>query len=158
MITRYCEYVARRSAARSDSVERVILLLAVIAFTVSYCTPTPADELILHGPSYHFDRSSDFNNDNYGMGYAFDNGFVAGAYHNSIDRTTIYAGYVVRLHARVGIILGVATGYEIPVAPAAVLNFNMPLDKQWSLHLNILPVKSGVANLAIGYQFGNKGE
>ena len=158
----YCAQVARREATRTAAVDRFIkclvatlgVLLTLLA--LSHCTPAPADELILHGPSHHFDRSSDFNNDNYGVGYAFDNGFVAGTYHNSIDNQTVYAGYVVRLHARVGIILGVATGYGIPVAPAAVLNLNMPLDKRWSLHLNILPIKQGVANLALGYQLGSK--
>ena len=158
MITRYCEHAARRSAARSNFVDRVILLLAVIAFTVSYCTPTPADELILHGPSYHFDRSSNFNNDNYGIGYVLDNGVVAGTFRNSLDNQTLYAGYLWRFHPRVGLIVGAATGYEYPIVPAAILNFNAPISKQLSLHLNILPIKQGVANLAIGYQFGNKGE
>jgi hypothetical protein len=112
-----------------------------------------AAELILHGPSHHFDSQAGYNNQNFGLGYAFDNNIVVGAYDNSIRRTSVYAGYVLRLTEHVGILAGVATGYEkMPVQPAALLIFTAPITGHWLLHFNVAPVKGGFINLSLGYR------
>ena len=114
-----------------------------------------AAELLIHGPSFHFDRDADYSNRNYGLGYAFDNNVVVGAYENSINRTSVYVGYLVNLNQHVGILAGVVTGYEErPVQPAVLLVLTAPLTQNWNAHLNVAPVKGGFINLSIGYQWG----
>jgi len=120
-----------------------------------------AAELILHGPSYHFDSQAGYNNQNFGLGYAFDNNVVVGAYENSLSRTTqnpgrrtsVYAGYLLRLTDHVGIMAGAVTGYEkMPVQPALLLILTAPITRQWHVHFNVAPVKGGVINLSLGYR------
>ena len=81
-------------------------------------------EFELHLTSYHFDDSSDFENDNHGIGvthYYKDRwGISVGGYNNSYDDTSLYLGLVYTndlcssdtLTCAVGAIGGVVTGYE----------------------------------------------
>lgn len=129
------------------------ILLAIAGVTLTHCTPAPADELILHGPSYHFHAERGYNNENYGIGYRLDNNVVAGVYHNSLYNPSAYVGYVVELHQRVGILVGAVTGYERrPIWPAALLTINAPLGNRWRLHVNVAPIADGFINVALGYQ------
>ena len=111
--------------------------------------PAQAGELLLHGPSYHF-GPTEYNNANYGLGYAFDNNFVLGAYENSINKTSVYAGYCFTVTQRISVLAGAVSGYEIPVAPAVVLSYRVPITERLGLRINLVPFGSGVINLALG--------
>lgn len=74
--------------------------------------------------SYHFDRSADFNEKNPGLGLEVQHGpgrIVGGIYRNSIDRTSVYAGYAwapqIAAGVRAGAVGGVVTGYRISPVP-----------------------------------------
>ena len=140
------------------------LFTALAAGALLYVGPAPEAEpaeLILHGPSYHFDSEAGYNNQNFGLGYAFDNNVVVGTYENSLSRTaqnperrtSVYAGYLLRLTDHVGIMAGAVTGYEkMPVQPAALLVLTTPIIGHWRVHFNVAPVKGGVINLSLGYR------
>jgi len=59
-----------------------------------------------------------FNNLNPGV-YAKCDSYVAGTYYNSIRKQTVYAGYVLPV-GPIDIMVGAATGYNIPVVPMFV--------------------------------------
>lgn len=125
------------------------LLLSLLLLL--FCTAVHGAELILHGPSYHFERDKGYNNANYGLGYKFDNLLVIGAYHNSNERVSTYAGYHFSFNEHVGVVLGVVTGYQKhDIWPAAVITFTAPIGNRWNLHFNVIPVREGFINLAIG--------
>jgi len=74
--------------------------------------------------SYHFDRSKDYNERNWGLGLeraVSENArLVAGAYRNSFYRTSAYAG-IVYAPLRVGVlsagvVAGLVTGYQHTVS------------------------------------------
>ena len=160
MISRCCTYLIRRDASLTDRVDRIVnwIVLVCAGLFLAYCTPLPAAELILQGPSYHF-SDSDMNNANYGVGYRFDNRVVAGAYRNSISRTSVYLAYLLPVatlpwNVSADVLLGAVTGYEQrAVWPAAVAVFTKPVDKHWRAHLNVVPLDGGFVNLAVGYEW-----
>lgn len=75
--------------------------------------------------SYHFDRSKDYNERNFGAGLersiSENVRLVAGAYRNSFYRTSVYVGGVYApLRAGVlsaGVVGGLVTGYQSSVSP-----------------------------------------
>lgn len=86
-------------------------------------------EVVVHVASYHTDRRQDFNENNLGAGLIVrERGsrffLGAGAYRNSIRRTSVYAGIGYDLieagpfYARIEAIA--VTGYQVPVAPAVM--------------------------------------
>ena len=70
-----------------------------------------------------------------------------------------YAGYLLPIADRVmdsdvrfDVLLGAVTGYRnLSVAPAAVAVITAPINKDWRLHVNVLPVPGGFAHLSVGY-------
>ena len=112
--------------------------------------PAVAGELLIHGPSVHF--GGGFNNENYGIGYAFDSGLVAGTYKNSIDNQTVYLGYCVPLGGEWSLLAGAATGYQYSVVPAALVSYRVPMGKHWGVRVNLIPFGKGAVNLTLGYR------
>lgn len=61
------------------------------------------------------------NENNFGLGYVSPQGWMAGAYRNSLNKPSLYAGreFTRNLFGNVdgGVVLGGATGYGRPVTP-----------------------------------------
>jgi hypothetical protein len=87
---------------------------------------------ILHTVSYHFDRSQDWNEQNYGVGYRHCIGqglsLQGGYYHNSYYRDTFYLIVQREWHLagaiRGGVFAGGVTGYSVPVAAGLMVSAN----------------------------------
>lgn len=96
-------------------------LVVAIIFTL-FISPCSADELELHVTSYHFDEhdDDDFNEFNIGAGYNYEFNSktyaVIGAFNNSYDKLSVYAGAkwlpIDIKFFKAGIGGGVVTGYE----------------------------------------------
>lgn len=91
-------------------------LLALAVMAGGAC----ADTLGIHLGSQH--SKPGFNDVNPGLYYRADDGATVGAYHNSLRRTSVYAGYTLvgdtpipEVSYSLG--LGVITGYTKPVMP-----------------------------------------
>lgn len=97
----------------------VVAIFILIALAVG---EAKADEwwVVSTVGSYHFERSKDYNENNFGLGIerTFDKNFsqVAGYYQNSFDRQTLYVGIkylpVNVNDVRLGVTLFLATGYH----------------------------------------------
>ncbi len=84
--------------------------------------PCQAHEVEIHVTSYHFDESGDddFNEVNIGAGYNYEIKptifAVAGAFNNSYEKLSIYAGAkwlpIEYKFIKLGVVGGVVTGYE----------------------------------------------
>ena len=106
-----------------DTQMSMYILLVVLLFSLN----THAQELLIHGPSVHFNEGH--NNGTYGVGYQYKD-FLGGVYYNSEWETSVYAGYRLGLVGELGLVLGVVTGYErCTVCPAALLSYRIPLNK-----------------------------
>ena len=127
---------------------RYVIAFLLGAFLASCFTQSEADELLVHGPSYHFQGGH--NNQNYGLGYRSGN-WIGGGYYNSEYKASVYGGYRVPLTERFGVILGLVTGYEAcSPCPAALLTYRIPVTKGVSVHLNAQPLGGGLINLTLG--------
>ena len=123
---------------------RMYILLVVLLLSLN----THAQELLIHGPSLHF--NSGHNNQTYGIGYQYQN-FLGGVYYNSERETSVYAGYRLGLVGELGLVVGVVTGYQrCTVCPAALLSYRIPINKTFSIHLNAAPIDGGFVNLTVG--------
>ena len=109
------------------------------------------DYITFTARSYHYDRSSDHNEDNHGIGYekSFNDRWSGhvGYYKNSMAKDSFYA--LASYHPwmlgkwKTGVSFGGATGYNHPVDPAGGVMFM----REWkSIGVNILvtPVVSGI--------------
>lgn len=97
------------SAAHADILDRVELQPAIVSGFVSH----------------HIDTKTHYNENNYGLGYRFGKADVLmGYYRNSHFKNSVYAAYEARwkltdnVHA--GVIAGGVTGYKTAVAPLAL--------------------------------------
>ena len=107
-----------------------------------------ADELLVHGPSVHFQGGH--NNQNWGLGYRSGD-WIAGGYYNSEYEPSVYVGRRLPITEDFGVILGLVAGYEAcVVCPAALLTYRIPVDKSVSVHINAQPLGGGLINLTIG--------
>jgi hypothetical protein len=149
-----------------------IILIAFLAITfllVSRGTHAQEGEQVYNGwnpslavnlASYHFSKKDDYkyNETNLGLGVEFDNGVVAGFYENSYSKTTAYLGYAWRPLElgiiKAGVVLGVASGYDIPVMLAG--SVKIALTPSVAAHVIIAPSTpkaSGFAALQMMYRF-----
>ena len=75
----------------------------------------PGQALISGFASKHLNTNK-FRENNYGIGYRTETGYLAGYYRNSEDRDGFYAGrefhFQVASHVRLGVMAGVVTGYK----------------------------------------------
>ncbi|MDQ8023998.1 MAG: hypothetical protein REI94_19325 [Moraxellaceae bacterium] len=104
---------------------------SLIAFALSaIAPPLAALELSIPVGSYHFDRSRDWQEQNYGLGVEHES-WVAGYYRNSYDKDTVYAGYAWRPlqwgWMRAGITALLASGYDSPVLVVPTIS----VDSKW---------------------------
>jgi hypothetical protein len=132
-----------------------VLLWLLLTYVLFMAFPKGhADSLIIHGPSHHF-KSSDknSNNNNFGLGYAFSNGFNLGAYNNSNYKTTFYVAQTFPLNEAFSVSVALASGYGKPVVPAAIATWTVPIDKQWRAHVSFAQI-ARVVHLSIGYNLG----
>ena len=118
------------------------------AFAASLLNHAQAQELLIHGPSLHFNEGH--NNQTYGVGYQYKD-FLGGIYYNSERETSVYGGYRIGLTDNWGVIVGLVTGYErCSVCPAALLTYRIPVSKSINLHFNAAPIDGGFVNLTVG--------
>jgi len=105
----------------------VFFLLALVFWT----DRPKAAELVVHGVSYHFDRSRGWNEQNLGAGLRFQHkdGYSTqiGTYRNSYFRQTWYAIGQKEwpiLSAKAGVFAGKVTGYNAPLAAGLMISTN----------------------------------
>ena len=98
------------------------------------------NEFELHVTSHHLSNSSRFNEDNLGIGIRFPIknterfGFTAGAYNNSYDRNSFYAGITFdhdmcknsKYVCKAGIIGGLVSGYDKHTSASAIQPIALP--------------------------------
>lgn len=106
---------------------KISLIVLLLVCTTALAEHTGFE---LHLTSHHFDNSSEFEEDNYGIGvthYYKDRwGISAGGFNNSYDDTSLYLGLVYiynlcfssTLSCAIGAVGGVATGYGDHVSGA----------------------------------------
>lgn len=90
----------------------------------------------LHLATYHFDRTHDFNEANFG-GYVECEQVVGGAYYNSYRRVSPYLAYRWSF-GPVDVVTGAVGGYEHPIMPLVVPSIR--LWDHWRVSL-LPPVK-----------------
>ena len=130
---------------------RLASWLTVGLFLGGFAVYSQAQEILLHGPSYHFDKQ--FNNGTYGLGYEYKN-FIGGGFYNSERNHSIYGGYRVPLVENLGVIVGVVTNYSrCDVCPAALLTYRVPVTKVFNLHISAAPTEGGFVNLSLGFKY-----
>lgn len=118
-----------------------------------------AGSFLAHTQSWH--TGSGFNNQNYGLGYCTDNNYCLGSYKNSYNRHTTYAIKDFYAQDILGIVAGVANGYNHKNPNKyqfiGALAINTKIDESFSTKLLIQPaVKSNdasVFHLIIKYEF-----
>ena len=97
-------------------------LFAALSFVSAACMvaapPAEAVTVGLHLASVHLPKR-DFNNTNPGLYVRTDGGWTAGAYRNSLNRTSAYAGYTMEW-GRLAVTGGAVTGYAEKVQPLLV--------------------------------------
>jgi len=122
-----------------------------------------ADSVIFHLRSHHSERNHDehvtrmnkhgdmesmtrrgMNNNNLGIAYQTDSGYSIGVYHNSLRRTSFYAGKAFMANEYLGVYVGAATGYNwkgSPVMPFVAGLVNIPVTDEFSVLFSIIPKK-----------------
>lgn len=91
-----------------------ILALAAAAAAAVLCAHSHAAPAAigLHVGSAHVPHKPRQSNFNPGLYVRFGNGFTAGAYRNTIDRLSVYAGVTINLAGPLDITLGAISGYK----------------------------------------------
>ena len=96
---------------------------------------TPA-VLGLHLLSQHAPEQPWHNNENLGAYVRTEEGWTAGAYRNTLRRTTVYAGYTwlhaLAPNADVGLTVGLGTGYQRKTTEAACPEVNRKYHKHYA--------------------------
>lgn len=83
----------------------------------------------LHLNSYHTNTKENYNNDNPGVYFRYDN-WIVGTYKNSIRKQTTYvAKSFVSESCRYELVLGAAAGYRIPVMPMLGVGINFDISE-----------------------------
>jgi hypothetical protein len=115
---------------------------ALCIAALSLATSAQAGELVMHATSWH--SRGEYCNQNAGLGYLSPSGWMAGAYRNSYDRTSAYAGGYAEWQVgpiKVGGIVVLAAGYGSPVLSAAMVA--LPLVGDTHLRVLIAPQLGG---------------
>jgi hypothetical protein len=107
--------------------------------------------------SYHFDRDAPFNERNVGLGYMADNGMVGGAYRNSYNNLSLYAGKnfkrPINALLDAGVTLGGVTGYPAsPVLPMVIPELTANLGDDTKLALLLQPPAGKMSKGALALQ------
>ncbi len=94
--------------------------LLITMIFIALVSPCMADEIELHLTSYHYSRSQDLNESNFGTGYNYKLSpktyAIAGAFNNSYDKLSVYVGTkwlpIQKKFFKAGFVTGLVTGYE----------------------------------------------
>lgn len=109
--------------------------------------------------SKHINTDKDFNEQNHGIGYKTNDGYLAGIYKNSLNKTSLYGGKefqsdpILDDKLRLAIVLGLVSGYNKPVTPL-VLPEVLYGNKEHELALGMVPPIKNItpATLALQYR------
>lgn len=158
-----------------DAVEKVlgtVLLIGALGVAAGQVNAEGL-ELEVHTASYHTDRSSDFNENNLGLGISYPilsskYKVTAGFYDNSYDKNSTYAGVSygydfcnTNFRCELGVTVGVITGYDedtraAPIQPLAVPQFTIGYKNKF-VRTRFIPAlgegTSAVFTLSIGGTF-----
>jgi hypothetical protein len=108
--------------------------------------------------SKHINADKDFNENNYGLGYKTNDGYLAGVYRNSLDKNSVYAGKEFQTDPLIGdklklaIVLGLVSGYNKNIMPMALPEI-LYGDKQNETALGFVPPIKGVTPATFALQF-----
>lgn len=133
------------------------------------------NEVEMHFTSHHLSNSSQFNEDNFGIGIRFPIknterfGFTAGTYNNSYDRQSFYTGITFdhdfcagnKYVCKAGIIGGLVSGYDKHTSASAIQPIALPQltlgFKQVFLRSRFIPKinkeTSAVFSFSVGFNF-----
>lgn len=109
--------------------------------------------------SKHINSDKKYNEQNNGIGYKTNDGYLAGIYKNSLDKTSVYGGKefqsdpILDDKLRLALVLGLVSGYNKPVTPL-VLPEVLYGNKEHELALGMVPPIKNVtpATLALQYR------
>jgi hypothetical protein len=94
--------------------KKIIAALSIVISTTAF-----ADEILIHGVSYHGKRTYTeqsrelpYNERNLGITYFSDSGWGAGIYKNSYAKTAVHVSYRHLFNDNFGVFVGAATGYS----------------------------------------------
>lgn len=109
-------------------------------------------QIIMHVGSHHFEGEHEGFNPGIGIRVPNKRAFLtAGAYRNSLGRGTVYGGvgYTVAQANRVSfnVLAGLATGYEVPVAPMLLPEVAVSFGRWQGMLTWIPPVHAGEVNV-----------
>jgi len=94
--------------------------------------------------SKHIGTDRKFNENNYGLGYKSNDGYLGGIYKNSLGKTSLYGGKefstdpVTDANIRLAIVLGLVSGYNKSVIPMALPEILMG-NKEHEVALGFVP-------------------
>lgn len=120
------------------------LLASAIAWPAASAAMEMPQSVGLHTLSLHSD--SGYNGVNPGVYAVWPNGVAGGAFHNSYERTSAYAGWFWHIDSaqRFGVLFGAATGYgstteKMLLAPLVAPSFRWALHDGMSARLSWFP-------------------
>lgn len=108
--------------------------------------------------SKHLGTDQKFNENNAGMGYKSEDGWLGGYYRNSLDKDSFYGGKEFQTDPLIGdklrlaIVLGLVSGYNKNVMPMALPEI-LYGDKQNETALGLVPPIKGVTPATLALQF-----
>ena len=114
-----------------------LLIAAALLAAGAFAAPASAGDFGVHLGSVHFPQR-DFNNVNPGLYWRSDAGWTAGAYRNSLRRTSAYAGLTWQW-GRLALTAGGVTGYADKVQPLLVPSFAFLRTEDFSLRVAFIP-------------------
>lgn len=130
---------------------------------------TQAGELIVHTVSTHSEKKyleystglwKEIRNENYGLGYKTDDGYLIGYYQNSTYSDTFYVGKEFMFNQNIGVVTTLATGYKKAtgqsIVPMVAAVLRVPVTKDININATFTPPVGsyiGVMHLAFSYKF-----
>lgn len=114
-----------------------LFFVAALLAAGAFAPPAAAGTIGVHLGSIHFPQR-DFNNANPGLYYRSEAGWTAGAYRNSLRRTSAYAGHTWQWD-RLALTAGGVTGYADKLQPLLVPSFAFLRSERLSLRVAFIP-------------------
>jgi len=130
------------------------IFIAICFLLIANIVHATEHGLVINLGSRHLiSNDTEYNEENYGLGYTryFDGTAVQlGFYDNSINNWTTYATYKVygfeSLRVKPFVMVGIATGYEISVAPLFAVGTDIEIIKTHKLNFIVAPLVSKTTN------------
>lgn len=118
--------------------------------------------MVESGISYHFDRTKDLNEENWGLGLEWQKdrtwAVIAGVYRNSYYRDSVYVGAAYTpfqwKYAKAGVIAGLVSGYE--AGPFMLAPTLMVEVKGYGMNLLVIPPISKDVEGVVGLQLKSR--